>query len=93
MKPVERLIRKLKKDLPQFDWSDSVISPARGWWRSSREADCYRWEVYAAGPRFFGSYQTVTECLKRDYRLYADDGEIFASLRPLVVVPNKTPSP
>lgn len=53
-------------------WRPENIYPARGWWRTSRESACYRWEAaaYFAGrseratAMMVGCWNTIGECLQ-----------------------------
>ncbi len=60
--------------------------PARGHYRSSPYADCFRWEAFGhavgGGPSvYFTSWETMTKCAKRGIVLTKDDSTIDVSIR------------
>lgn len=72
-----RLAKRLEKEFRALgrDVKVDFFTVAKGWWRSSPFADCYRWEAFAT-ERFaihssqitIGSYDTMTAILKHKGR-------------------------
>lgn len=57
------------------------VTAAQGFWRTSRYADCYRWEfsgVYKGVSIYGGCWETMTECVKaRALQLDVKSGEVW----------------
>ncbi len=73
----------------------TLLVPAQGWWRTSRQSEAYRWEgsgVVVAEDGVDGvpkgvkvglvCWDTMTDCLKRGVRLTKDGHEIHVSAIP-----------
>jgi len=86
--------RRLSKLLSALGYEVHFFVIARGWYRTSRCADCFRWEAWATdkdGYRvLLSSWDTMTDCLKHGIEIstnpfrHNDDGSIVvcAKLKP-----------
>lgn len=92
MGTVSKLQERLKKRLAAEGFIVDFFVITTGWWRTSPQADCYRWEAWGTHPDFpdspnlrlnLGSYDTMTDCARYGFKFLKDERfhwEVFANL-------------
>jgi hypothetical protein len=82
MKPPGRLrhaVAEILSDHFQQYIDPTYVRPATGWYRTSPDADVYRWELSMPG-RWLGCWDTMTEFVRdaKKYGIEVRNGEIYA---------------
>lgn len=74
-------LQRCQAMLEVLGFTHITIQPARGFWRSSRYADCYRWEftaLHRGRSVAAGCWETMTACVKAGALVWSSkEGEVW----------------